>query len=548
MVRLLLALALASVALPAAPPGWTLTWSDEFDGASLDSTKWTYDIGGHGWGNNESQYYTNRPQNVYLESGKLVIKAINEDYTGADGVFRRYTSARLLTRGKFPQTYGRFEALLKIPYSQGIWPAFWMLGDDIGSAGWPAFGEIDIMENIGREPSTVHGTIHGPGYSGASGIGAAYSLPSGRRFADDFHLYAIEWEPDAIRWYVDDHLYKTTTPADLPAGARWVFDHPFHMLLNVAVGGNWPGYPDQTTVFPQFLQAEYVRVYKRASKPAIAAGGVVNGASFRPGFAPGSWVTILGADLAPTTRAWRAEEIVNGKLPTKLDGVEVTFNARPAYIAYISPEQINAQAPDTDPGPVSVEVLNNGLRSDAVVAEARVFDPAFFLWAGKYAVATRTDFSLVGPPRLFADLSTTPAKPGEIVILWGTGFGPANPPVPAGENVDGAPVVVADPTVRIGGHTAEYIGGALSPGYAALYQIAVRVPDAASDGDLSVVADVSGVRSPEDVFLTVDRGQPAAAVTKTPSPPRTPALRRAGSASARPASCCPPPATRRRIP
>jgi beta-glucanase (GH16 family) len=164
----------------------------------------------------------------------------------------------LKSQGLFTQTYGRFEARIKIPYGQGMWPAFWMLGNDIDTKGWPTCGEIDIMENIGREPSTVHGSMHGPGYDG----GSSYSLSSGN-FSDDYHIFAVEWESNVVRFYVDGTLYETRTPADLPAGATWVFDHPFFILLNVAVGGNWPGSPDQTTVFPQTMLVDYVRVYAR---------------------------------------------------------------------------------------------------------------------------------------------------------------------------------------------------------------------------------------------------------------------------------------------
>jgi beta-glucanase (GH16 family) len=225
---------LGLAASAAAQSGWTLTWSDEFDGASLDQTKWGYDLGASGWGNSEWEYYTNRTDNVYLEGGKLVIKAIKESYLGS-----QYTSGRILTRDKFSQAYGRFEARIKIPYGQGMWPAFWMMGSNSGTVGWPTCGELDIMENIGKEPNIVHGTMHGPGYSGGNGIGAPYSLPVGQRFADDFHLYAIEWEPDVVRWYVDDQLYKTVTRANIPAGTNWVFDHPFYVIMNVAVGGGW---------------------------------------------------------------------------------------------------------------------------------------------------------------------------------------------------------------------------------------------------------------------------------------------------------------------
>lgn len=248
------------------PAGWTLVWSDEFndaDGSVVDQSKWVQETGGWGWGNNELQYYTDRARNAYQQNGSLNIQVFRERYTGPDNVTREYTSARLKTLGKFSQTYGRFEARIKVPYGQGIWPAFWMLGDDIETAGWPFCGEIDIMENIGKEPSTVHGTIHGPGYSGAEGIGSAYQLAFGRRFTGDFHVFAVEWEPKAIRWFVDGRLYQTRRQSDLPAGRRWVFDHPHFMLLNVAVGGYWPGNPDATTVFPQTMMVDYVRVYRR---------------------------------------------------------------------------------------------------------------------------------------------------------------------------------------------------------------------------------------------------------------------------------------------
>jgi beta-glucanase (GH16 family) len=245
---------------------WTLVWSDDFDGANgsaPDPAKWTFETGGGGWGNNELEYYTNRPQNARIQNGNLVITAIQESYAGPDGVTRNYTSARLKTVGKFEQAYGRFEARIKIPYGQGIWPAFWMLGNNIGPVGWPTCGEVDIMENIGKEASTVHGTIHGPGYSGAHGIGSPYSLPSGN-FSDDYHIFAVEWEPKAIRFYVDGSLYATRTPTDLPSGTTWVYDHPFFVILNLAVGGYWPGNPDKTTVFPQTMLVDYVRVYNRA--------------------------------------------------------------------------------------------------------------------------------------------------------------------------------------------------------------------------------------------------------------------------------------------
>jgi beta-glucanase (GH16 family) len=220
------------------------------------------ETGGGGWGNNELESYTNRAQNVHVQDGNLVISAKKESYKGADGIMRQYTSARLKTLGLFEQRYGRFEARIRIPRGQGIWPAFWMLGNNIGTVDWPGCGEIDIMENIGKEPDKMHGTIHGPGYSGSEGLGGTYTLPSGK-FADNFHIFAVEWEPSAIRFYVDGNLYETRTPADLPTGKTWVFDHPFFILLNVAVGGGWPGNPDRTTVFPQRMLVDYVKVYAK---------------------------------------------------------------------------------------------------------------------------------------------------------------------------------------------------------------------------------------------------------------------------------------------
>jgi beta-glucanase (GH16 family) len=260
----------ASAQTPAASPAaqWTLSWSDEFngpEGSPVDASKWVTETGGNGWGNDELEYYTNRPQNSYQHDGNLVIKVLQEKYTGADGVTRNYTSARLKSLGKFDQTYGRFESRIKIPRGQGIWPAFWMLGKDIDKPGWPACGEIDIMENIGKEPAMVHGTIHGPGYSGEQGIGSPYTASGGKAVADDYHVFAVEWEPNVIRFYLDEHLYATRTPADLPKGTKWVYDHPFFLLLNVAVGGGWPGSPDATSTFPQEMLVDYVRVYRRAT-------------------------------------------------------------------------------------------------------------------------------------------------------------------------------------------------------------------------------------------------------------------------------------------
>src|SRR6202011_971040 len=211
-----------------APQGYTLVWSDEFENGSLpDASKWTYDIGGSGWGNHELEYYTNRAENARIEDGKLVITARREAYSGPDGKKFNYTSARLKTQGLFSQAYGRFEARIKVPAGQGMWPAFWMLGENISSAGWPKCGEIDIMENIGKEPGTVHGSLHGPMTSGAAtDLTSTARLSAGKDFAAAFHLYAVEWEPDVVRFYVDETLYATFSAgsvASTPATAgSWV--------------------------------------------------------------------------------------------------------------------------------------------------------------------------------------------------------------------------------------------------------------------------------------------------------------------------------------
>lgn len=246
--------------------GWALVWSDEFngpDGAPPDPASWTVVTGGDGWGNAEREYYTDAPGNVRQEGGSLLITASTEGLEGKTCWYGpcTHTSARLESRGKLEQLYGRFEARIQIPRGQGLWPAFWMLGNDQSTVGWPKCGEIDIMENVGFEPRLVHGTLHGPGYAGGGALSAPYALPSGEAFAADYHQYAVEWTSSELRFYVDDVLFSTRRPEDAPSGAPWVYDHPFSLLLNLAVGGNWPGDPDQTTVFPATMKVDYVRVY-----------------------------------------------------------------------------------------------------------------------------------------------------------------------------------------------------------------------------------------------------------------------------------------------
>lgn len=234
--------------------GWNLVWSDEFDGTKIDPKDWVFDKGGSGWGNVEMEYYTDRPENARLENGMLVIEARQEQYDRLN-----YTSARINTHGLHEFQYGRIEARMKLPYGQGIWPAFWMLGSN---ASWPLGGEIDIMEYIGKTPDTVYQTVHGPGYSGAKGIGSHFILTADS-LKNDFHIYTIEWTKNEIHWYVDYQEVFKVTLDQIPAGTQWVFDHPFFIILNLAVGGSWPGFADDTTVFPQQLKVDYVRVYQK---------------------------------------------------------------------------------------------------------------------------------------------------------------------------------------------------------------------------------------------------------------------------------------------
>ena len=240
---------------------WELVWSDDFTGAAgnaPDNSKWSFDIGNgvNGWGNSELQYYTNRSANIQLDgSGKLMITARNEAYAGSG-----FTSARIKTKGLFAQAYGRFEARIKTPFGPGIWPAFWMLGANIDTKPWPQCGEIDIMEQRGQQPSITHGSVHGPGYSGGNAITKPYGLLNGR-FDTDYHIYAVEWGEDYIDFYADNFLYQRITPDDVTG--EWVYNQPFYILLNVAVGGNFVGFPTAGTPFPQSMYVDYVKVYRQ---------------------------------------------------------------------------------------------------------------------------------------------------------------------------------------------------------------------------------------------------------------------------------------------
>jgi beta-glucanase (GH16 family) len=251
-------------------PDMVLVWGDEFDepaGTPPHPDHWGYAHGDGtaesiaGWGNNELEFYTELADNAATDgAGNLVITARVAD-PGLDCYYGpcKYTSARLLTSGKYELQYGRVEARIKVPSGVGLWPAFWMLGTNIGSVGWPDSGEIDVMENVGRQPNKLYGTLHGPGYSGSNGFGTTIDLPG--PVADDFHIFAVDWREDHIAWSVDGTEYHTATPEDV-APNEWAYNHPFYLLLNLAVGGNFGGPVSPDTAFPASMLVDYVRIYQ----------------------------------------------------------------------------------------------------------------------------------------------------------------------------------------------------------------------------------------------------------------------------------------------
>ena len=242
---------------PKVRKGYSLVWADEFDGSSLNLNNWGFDIGNSGWGNNELEYYQDGNKNVTVANGTLTITAKKEKVQSAN-----YTSARIKTQGKKSFTFGRIDIRAKLMTGQGYWPALWMLGESISSMGWPACGEIDIMELVGSKPNVVVGTAHWglPG-NGSTYISKNYTL-NGTDFSNEYHVFSIVWVKDQIQWYVDDQLYHTITKNNVNANVNYPFNSPHFFIFNVAVGGNWPGYPDANTVFPKSMVVDYVRVFQ----------------------------------------------------------------------------------------------------------------------------------------------------------------------------------------------------------------------------------------------------------------------------------------------
>lgn len=257
----------AATAHPTSKAPSHLIWSEEFNGpagSSPNPNNWNFDTGGKGWGNEELESYTSRPQNAELDGkGDLDITAHAESYTGSDGIPRQYTSARLQTLHKFQFQYGLVEARIQVPAGKGMWPAFWLLGDEgyASEHAWPDCGEIDAMEVLGSEPNVVHGTLHAAWpWAPKDGVGGRAESP--KPLSAGFHVYGVEWGPERISFLLDGAVYQTITPADLPSGAAWPFDHPFFLLLNLAVGGDWPGAPNASTQFPAHMLVDWVRVWQ----------------------------------------------------------------------------------------------------------------------------------------------------------------------------------------------------------------------------------------------------------------------------------------------
>jgi len=457
----LLAAASAQAQPAPAQTAWKLVWSDEFNGpagSAPNPSNWNYDLGSGGWGNGELETYTNSSNNVFQDgNGNLVIRAIR-DSSG------NFTSARLQTGAPGASTdttdlswqYGLVIARIKLPFGLGVWPAFWMLGEDIGSVSWPQCGELDIMENFGtfnNNASINNGTAHGPGYSGGSGISRAITLPFGETVYDDYHIYAMEWSENTIEFYVDGQKYSTVTPSSIPAGDQWVFNAPFFILLNLAIGGphTFLGTPNPAQPFPnQDLVVDYVRVYQPAAAtsatPVITPGSVLNAASYLGGVAPGALAVLYGTNLADGTY----QDVVdsNGNFVKSLHGVAVTVNGVAAPLVYVSSTQINFAVPwETAPGPaVPVQVTRDTVASAIEnITVANSASPSMF-----YADFTNGIAWMTSPQ--CATLQCT-AQANGVYQLWANGLGPKN----AAEQ-DGVPVAYSGgpltPLQVVGGNAA----------------------------------------------------------------------------------------------
>jgi uncharacterized protein (TIGR03437 family) len=487
VIAIAFAALIAAVSAPAQPApaqtSWRLVWSDEFGGpagSQPNPTYWTYDLGTDCCGNDELETYTNAAENAHMDGlGHLDIHIENP----SPGV---YTSGRIKTEGLFSVAYGRIESRIKVPFGQGMWPAFWMLGNNITTVNWPACGEIDIMENVGFTPSIAYGSLHGPdGYNAT----AQYQLPTGQ-LSDDFHVFAIEWSPQQISFYVDGNLYETDLASD--AGSGWVFNlagNPFFIILNVAVGGDWPGSPDSTTQFPQDMLVDYVRVYQASSMPgpAINTGGIVDAASFGPALAPGSLATIFGTGLSMVTND-ATFDFTAGAFSQNASNVQVFVNGAASPLIYLSADQINFAVPWDSllSTPLNVEVLLNGVLSNPIPITLASAAPSVF---GLVSEVPGPIYSV--PVAYLSCAGDAPyPQPGTYCTLWGNGFGPTNPPLTDGALASSSPLpwTVNACALTLGGVAIQpqYCGAA--PGEV-IYQLNFQYPSGiATDPTNSFIA------------------------------------------------------------
>ncbi len=470
----------SSLSVAVQPIGWQLVWSDEFNGVAgtlPDPAKWNFDLGGGGWGNGEAETYTNSASNVFQDgNGNLVIRAIKD----AQG---NYTSARLQTGSPGATThstdlswqYGLLEARIKLPFGKGVWPAFWMLGENIGSVGWPTCGEVDIMENFGtfnNDATINNGTPHGPGFQNVASLSVPYRLPFGETVYDDYHVYSIQWSQDSVVWSVDGVAYNTLTPAALPAGRQWVFNGPFFLLLNLAIGGptTFLGTPDAAVAFPQEMLVDYVRVYQAttvpATTPVITPGRVVNVASYLGAISPGSLTAIYGNNLADAVHAISPPG-PGQSFPTNVSGVTVSVNGVIAPLLYVSPTQINFQVPwKTPPGlALPVKVSWNGADSNVEqVTITSTASPSFFLSEFVNGVAWVTGGVADGCPTPSSECSV---QAGSTYQLWANGLGPMTSALQDGVPAPGAALQVpgGPPScqLNIGGQPATVVYCGVAP-------------------------------------------------------------------------------------
>jgi len=431
------------VVVSAGVTGWQLAWSDEFNDAAgtlPNPQNWNYDLGGGGWDNGELETYTDSANNVFQDgNGNLVIQAIR-DPSG------NFTSARLQTGNPKASTrtadlswqYGLIEARIKAPFGLGVWPAFRMEGENLVFAGWPGCGELDIMENYGtfnNNASINNGEVQGPGYSGVGGISATHTLPLGETVYDDYHVYSLQWSENSLQWFVDGLPYQQVTPSDIPANDQWVFNAPFFILLDLAIGGpaTFLGTPDPDQPFPnQEMLVDWVRVYQSiattGANPVIAPGSVVNGASYLGSLAPGGLATLYGTNLADSAYTNTVDS--NGNFVKTIGNVTVTVGGTPAALVYVSPTQINFQVPwEVAPGPaVNVHVTRAAVPSQVeLVSIAGNAAPSMFLEDFTNGVAWMTSTG--------CERSECTAQSGGVYQLWANALGPKG----AAER-DGVPV------------------------------------------------------------------------------------------------------------